>query len=495
MRDTSDLADAIIDASLDRLHEWQCADLGTPDRLRGRASAARCPGARQAGRERAELLLRHRPHIHLSGERSDRGRTAQRRQRSLLSPDRAQADEGARRADRGRHSCIASTCGCGRSGPRGRSCSASMRWRSTTSPMAATGSATRSSGQGRSAATWRWRPSCSSGFGRSCTGATSTSARCSRCAALKVVMEQEVARKGMEHSVKHGPGGHPGGGVHRAGVPDGAGRSQPRVALPASADGSRSGSAISGCSPSMPSRRSSAAYRFLRAAEHRLQDGRRPTGAHAAAGRAGSSSRIAASNGVCELGRVLRAARASPPQRGRAVRPGVRGRARDRMPTAGGDPLGSPCSPPRPTRRRVWPCSPTRGSTMPGDAWSDRCALPGHHRAQDARRRQPREAGPPHAGPDACHCAPARRDDDTWSGRCRWSSPWRDAASTSRCSRSGPSRSRSSCSSARRVPGLPSFCAGIRSLFDELLDPRTLYEPLAPDELEQDIARASRGTR
>ena len=30
VRDTSDLADAIIDASLDRLHEWQCADLGTP---------------------------------------------------------------------------------------------------------------------------------------------------------------------------------------------------------------------------------------------------------------------------------------------------------------------------------------------------------------------------------------------------------------------------------------------------------------------------------
>ena len=30
VRDTSDLADAIIDTSLDRLHEWQCADLGTP---------------------------------------------------------------------------------------------------------------------------------------------------------------------------------------------------------------------------------------------------------------------------------------------------------------------------------------------------------------------------------------------------------------------------------------------------------------------------------
>ena len=30
VRDTSDLADAFIDASLTRLHEWQCADLGTP---------------------------------------------------------------------------------------------------------------------------------------------------------------------------------------------------------------------------------------------------------------------------------------------------------------------------------------------------------------------------------------------------------------------------------------------------------------------------------
>ena len=30
VRDTSDLADAIIAASVDRLHEWQCADLGTP---------------------------------------------------------------------------------------------------------------------------------------------------------------------------------------------------------------------------------------------------------------------------------------------------------------------------------------------------------------------------------------------------------------------------------------------------------------------------------
>ena len=30
VRDTSDLADAIIETSLDRLHEWQCADLGTP---------------------------------------------------------------------------------------------------------------------------------------------------------------------------------------------------------------------------------------------------------------------------------------------------------------------------------------------------------------------------------------------------------------------------------------------------------------------------------
>ena len=28
--DTSDLADAIIGASVGRLHEWQCADLGTP---------------------------------------------------------------------------------------------------------------------------------------------------------------------------------------------------------------------------------------------------------------------------------------------------------------------------------------------------------------------------------------------------------------------------------------------------------------------------------
>ena len=30
VRDTSDLADAIIGASVDRLHEWQCSDLGTP---------------------------------------------------------------------------------------------------------------------------------------------------------------------------------------------------------------------------------------------------------------------------------------------------------------------------------------------------------------------------------------------------------------------------------------------------------------------------------
>ena len=30
IRDTSDLADAIIAASVDQLHEWQCADLGTP---------------------------------------------------------------------------------------------------------------------------------------------------------------------------------------------------------------------------------------------------------------------------------------------------------------------------------------------------------------------------------------------------------------------------------------------------------------------------------
>ena len=30
VRDTSDLADAIIDASVERLHEWQCADLGSP---------------------------------------------------------------------------------------------------------------------------------------------------------------------------------------------------------------------------------------------------------------------------------------------------------------------------------------------------------------------------------------------------------------------------------------------------------------------------------
>ena len=30
VRDTSDLADAIVAASVDRLHEWQCADLGTP---------------------------------------------------------------------------------------------------------------------------------------------------------------------------------------------------------------------------------------------------------------------------------------------------------------------------------------------------------------------------------------------------------------------------------------------------------------------------------
>ena len=30
VRDTSDLADAIIDTSVERLHEWQCADLGSP---------------------------------------------------------------------------------------------------------------------------------------------------------------------------------------------------------------------------------------------------------------------------------------------------------------------------------------------------------------------------------------------------------------------------------------------------------------------------------
>ena len=73
------------------------------DRPLRRTPAARRARAGQARRERAELLLRHRPHLHLPRERADRGRTAQRRQRPLLPPARAQAREGARRADRGRH--------------------------------------------------------------------------------------------------------------------------------------------------------------------------------------------------------------------------------------------------------------------------------------------------------------------------------------------------------------------------------------------------------
>ena len=102
VRDTSDLADALIDTSLTRLHEWQCADLGTPIGPLRRTPAARRARAGQARRERAELLLRHRPHLHLPRERADRGRAAQRRQRPLLPPARPQAREGARRADRGR---------------------------------------------------------------------------------------------------------------------------------------------------------------------------------------------------------------------------------------------------------------------------------------------------------------------------------------------------------------------------------------------------------
>ena len=300
---------------------------------------------------------------------------------------------------------------------------------------------------------------------------------------LKVVMEQEVTRKGMEHSVKHGPGGireveftTQAFQMVRGGRTP-ALRYRRLLTVLARLD-------ELGLLPAHAVASLSDAYRFLRTAEHRLQqvDDRQE---HMLPQDEAGRIRIAAGMGYSSWEmfseRLDRHRRNVDEQFAQ-----VFGEERETDTTAGGDPLGTLFSAPVDDETGV-ALLESAGFADAREAWSivaryrDTIAL----RMPDAlaRERLARLA------PDLLR-AVATQDDAT--------------ATLERAMaviESVAKRSVYLALLAERSIALSQFvqlCAASpwiaqllgrhAILFDELLDPRALYEPLGPDALDQDIA-------
>ena len=482
VRDTSDLADAIIDASLNRLHEWQCADLGTPV---GRGGEPQQLVVLALGKLGASEL-NFSSDIDLI----------------FTFPENGQTEGGRRSVDNDRFFLqIARKLMkvLGEPTADGFVYRVDMRLRpfGTQGPLVLSFDALEEYYQSHGRDWERYaliRARAVSGdlalaaellerlrpfvYRRYIDFGTLQSLR-----SLKVVMEQEVARKGMEHSVKHGPGGIR------------------EVEFTAQAFQMVRG----GRNPALRYRRLltvlerlgalkllpghaveslSAAYRFLRAAEHRLQeaDDRQE---HMLPTDEAGRERVAAAMGYASweafFERLEHHRRNVDEQFSQ-----VFGEERETDADAGGDPLGSLLADSTDETTGV-ALLEEAGFDTPGDAWS----IVARYRDTIALKM-----------PDAVgHERLARLMPDLMRAIARQ----RDAVTTLQRAmsvvESVARRSVYLALLAERSIALSQFvqlCAAspwitqlLRRhpvLFDELLDPRTLYEPLGPDELDRDIA-------
>ena len=207
VRDTSDLADAIIAATVDRLHEWQCADLGTPVGHTGEPQQLVVLALGKLGANE----LNFSSDIDLIFTFPENGQTEGGRRRSVdndrffLQLGRKLVKVlGEQTADGFVYRVDMRLRPFGTQGPLVLSFDALEEYYQTHGrdwERYALIRARAVSGDLVLAAELleRLRPFV---YRRYIDFGTLQSLR-----SLKVVMEQEVARKGMEHSVKHGPGG------------------------------------------------------------------------------------------------------------------------------------------------------------------------------------------------------------------------------------------------------------------------------------------------
>ena len=206
VRDTSELADAIIEASLDRLHEWQCADLGTPTGPDGEPQQLVVLALGKLGASELnfssdiDLILTFPENGHTEG-----GRRSVDNDRFFLQLGRKLVKVlGEQTADGFVYRVDMRLRPFGTQGPLVLSFDALEEYYQTHGrdwERYALIRARAVSGDMVLAAELleRLRPFV---YRRYIDFGTLQALR-----SLKVVMEQEVARKGMEHSVKHGPGG------------------------------------------------------------------------------------------------------------------------------------------------------------------------------------------------------------------------------------------------------------------------------------------------
>ena len=482
VRDTSDLADAIIDTSLDRLHEWQCADLGTPIGHTGEPQQLVVLALGKLGASELnfssdiDLIFTFPENGQTEGGRRsvDNDRFFLQLARKLVKVlGEPTADGFVYRVDMRLRPF-------GTQGPlvlsfdaleeyyqtHGRDWEryAFIRVRTVSGDMVLAAELLE-----------RLRPFV---YRRYIDFGTLQSLR-----SLKVVMEQEVARKGMEHSVKHGPGG-----IREV---EFTGQAFQMVR--------------GGRTPALRYRRLltvlarlgelellpahaveslSSAYRFLRAAEHRLQqvDDRQE---HMLPLDEPGRARIAAGMGYASWEafseRLDRHRRNVDEQFAQ-----VFGQERETDAAAGGDPLGALLSASTDEETGVTLLEGA-GFAAAREAWS----VIARYRDTIALKM-----------PDALgHERLARLTPDLLRAIAAQSNATTTLERVMTVIESIAKRSVYLALLAERSIALSQFvqlCAASPwiarllgrhpVLFDELLDPRTLYEPLAPDRLDKDIA-------
>ena len=482
VRDTSDLADAIIDTSLDRLHEWQCADLGTPIGHTGEPQQLVVLALGKLGASELnfssdiDLIFTFPENGQTEGGRRsvDNDRFFLQLARKLVKVlGEPTADGFVYRVDMRLRPF-------GTQGPlvlsfdaleeyyqtHGRDWEryAFIRVRAVSGDMVLAAELLE-----------RLRPFV---YRRYIDFGTLQSLR-----SLKVVMEQEVARKGMEHSVKHGPGG-----IREV---EFTGQAFQMVR--------------GGRTPALRYRRLltvlarlgelellpahaveslSSAYRFLRAAEHRLQqvDDRQE---HMLPLDEPGRARIAAGMGYASWEafseRLDRHRRNVDEQFAQ-----VFGQERETDAAAGGDPLGALLSASTDEETGVTLLEGA-GFAAAREAWS----VIARYRDTIALKM-----------PDALgHERLARLTPDLLRAIAAQSNATTTLERVMTVIESIAKRSVYLALLAERSIALSQFvqlCAASPwiarllgrhpVLFDELLDPRTLYEPLAPDRLDKDIA-------
>ena len=482
VRDTSDLADAIIDTSLDRLHEWQCADLGTPIGHTGEPQQLVVLALGKLGASELnfssdiDLIFTFPENGQTEGGRRsvDNDRFFLQLARKLVKVlGEPTADGFVYRVDMRLRPF-------GTQGPlvlsfdaleeyyqtHGRDWEryAFIRTRAVSGDMVLAAELLE-----------RLRPFV---YRRYIDFGTLQSLR-----SLKVVMEQEVARKGMEHSVKHGPGG-----IREV---EFTGQAFQMVR--------------GGRTPALRYRRLltvlarlgelellpahaveslSSAYRFLRAAEHRLQqvDDRQE---HMLPLDEPGRARIAAGMGYASWEafseRLDRHRRNVDEQFAQ-----VFGQERETDAAAGGDPLGALLCASTDEETGVTLLEGA-GFAVAREAWS----VIARYRDTIALKM-----------PDALgHERLARLTPDLLRAIAAQSNATTTLERVMTVIESIAKRSVYLALLAERSIALSQFvqlCAASPwiarllgrhpVLFDELLDPRTLYEPLAPDRLDKDIA-------